>query len=485
MLLKDLIMGLEVLEIRGNTDIHISGLAYDSRKVREGSLFVCIKGFSVDGHAFIPSAVKNGAIAVLVEQLTNVPEGITAVRVQDTRYAIAYISAIFFGQPSNRLDLIGVTGTKGKTTTTFMIQSIVEAAKQKAGLIGTLGTRIGDEGIATERTTPEAYDLQYLFAEMADKNVNTVVMEVSSQGLELHRVSCCDFDIGIFTNLTQDHISPNEHSSMEDYFNAKLKLFKMCKSGIINIDNPYGEEVVNKAECKVLTYGIDKAADIKALNIVTSKSGVEFDLRSPWGNRRIKVSIPGRFSIYNALAAIGACGVLGVSIDDMAIGLEKINVPGRAEVIFSGNGITVLTDYAHTPDSLENILKTIQESSEGRVVCVFGCGGDRDSTKRPLMGEIAGRIADFTIITSDNPRTEDPYAIIKDIEDGIRSIGAEYIAIADRREAIKHSIMNAKPKDIIVLAGKGHETYQVFKDTTIHFDEREVVNEIIEELGWS
>lgn len=485
MLLKNLITGLDVLEVRGSTDIHISGLAYDSRKVREGSLFVCIKGFSVDGHDFIPSALQIGAKAVLVQQEIKVPDGITVVRVKDTRYAIAYISDRFFGQPSNRLNLIGVTGTKGKTTTAFMIKSIIESAKQKVGLIGTLGTRIGDETIPTERTTPEAYDLQYLFAEMADKNVNSVVMEVSSQGLELHRVSCCNFDIGIFTNLSQDHISPNEHSSMEDYFNAKLKLFKMCNSGIVNIDNPYGEEVVKNAECKVLTYGIDQAADIKAVNLITDKSGVEFDLQSPWGDVRIKVGIPGRFSIYNALAAIGACGVLGISIDNMAAGLEKISVPGRAEVIFSGNGITVVTDYAHTPDSLENILKTIQDSSEGKVVCVFGCGGDRDRTKRPIMGEIAGRLADFTIITSDNPRSEEPNVIIRDIEEGIRRTGADYIAIADRREAIQYSILNAKPRDIIILAGKGHETYQILKDITIHFDEREVVKEIIEELGWS
>jgi UDP-N-acetylmuramoyl-L-alanyl-D-glutamate--2,6-diaminopimelate ligase len=340
--------------------------------------------------------------------------------VKNTRYAIAYISDIFFGQPSNRLDIIGVTGTKGKTTTTYMIKSILEAARQKVGLIGTLGTRIGDEMIQTERTTPEAYDLQYIFSEMKEKNVDSVVMEVSSQGLELHRVSCCNFDIGIFTNLSQDHISPNEHNSMEDYFNAKLKLFKMCKTGIVNIDHPYGEEVIQKAECRVLTYGIEKDADIKALNIISNKSYVEFDLLSPWGERSIKVSAPGRFSIYNALAAIGASGVMGVSTDNMAEGLEKISVPGRAEIIYTGNGFAVITDYAHTPDSLENILKTIKNSSEGRVVCVFGCGGDKDRIKRPLMGEISGRIADFTIITSDNPRTEEPYTIIREIEEGIK-----------------------------------------------------------------
>lgn len=483
MLLKDLIMGLDVLEVCGNSDMVISGVAYDSRKVRQGDIFVSIKGFSVDGHNFITSALQNGATALLVEKETSVPEGITVVRVKDTRYAIAYISDIFFGQPSNRLDIIGVTGTKGKTTTTFMIKSILEAARQNVGLIGTLGTRIGDEMIQSERTTPEAYDLQYLFSEMADRNVNNVVMEVSSQGLELHRVSCCNFDIGIFTNLSQDHISPNEHNSMEDYFNAKLKLFKMCKTGIVNIDHPYGEEVIQKAECRVLTYGIEKDADIKALNIVFNKSYVEFDLLSPWGERRIKVSAPGKFSIYNALAAIGASGVLGVSTDDMAEGLEKISVPGRAEITYTGNGFTILIDYSHTPDSLENILKTIKNSSEGRVVCVFGCGGDKDRIKRPLMGEISGRIADFTIITSDNPRKEEPYAIIREIEEGIKKTDAEFIAIVDRREAIKYSIMNAKPGDIIILAGKGHETYQIFKDKTIHFDEREVVKEIIDELG--
>ncbi|MCX7843585.1 MAG: UDP-N-acetylmuramoyl-L-alanyl-D-glutamate--2,6-diaminopimelate ligase [Clostridia bacterium] len=482
MLLKELINGLSFVKTRGSLDVEIEGIAYDSRNVRQGFIFVCIEGFSTDGHEYIPMAIENGAKALLVQKDIEAPDGITVIKVNNTRYAIAYISDIFFGHPSRKLALTGVTGTKGKTTTTFMIKSILEAANQKVGLIGTLGTRIGDLALASERTTPEAYDLQSVFAQMAEKDVKSVVMEVSSQGLELHRVSCVDFDTGIFTNLSQDHISPREHSSMEEYFNAKLKLFKMCRTGIINKDHPYGREVIKKASCKIYTYGIEQDADIKADNIVLKQDSVEFDVNTPWGVSRISVGVPGKFSIYNALAAIGAAGVMGVPLAAAAEGLKKISVPGRAEVIYSDERITVITDYAHTPDSLENILTTFKNSSEGRVVCVFGCGGDRDRNKRPLMGEVSGRIADFTIITSDNPRTEEPMAIIKDIEEGIKKLKAEYLTIEDRRQAIKYSIENAQPKDVIILAGKGHETYQIFKDKTVHFDEREVVREIIREL---
>lgn len=480
MKLKELLEGLEIVDIRGSLDEEIENIAYDSRKAKSGYLFVCIEGFTTDGHKFVPSAVENGAKAFLVQKDIEVPEGATVVRVKDTRFALAYTADRLFGHPSGKFRLVGVTGTKGKTTTTYMIKSILEAANQKVGLVGTLGSRIGDQAIHTERTTPESYDLQALFSEMAVKSVDSVVMEVSSQGLELHRVSCCDFDIGVFTNLTQDHISPNEHSSMEEYFNAKLKLFSMCQTGIVNIDSSYGEEVVKKAKCKVYTYGIDKEADIRAVNIVEHQSSVEFDAVTPWGQGRVEVSVPGKFSIYNALAAIGVSCMSGVSFENIAKGLVNITVPGRAEVIYAGDDYTVITDYAHTPDSLENILTTFKAYAKGRLVSLFGCGGDRDRTKRPVMGEISGRIADFTIITSDNPRTEDPEAIINEIEEGIKKTEGSYIRITDRREAITYALANAQPNDIIILAGKGHETYQMFKDKTIHFDEREVVKEIME-----
>ncbi|MDF2523956.1 MAG: UDP-N-acetylmuramyl-tripeptide synthetase [Clostridiales bacterium] len=481
--LKSLIEGLEIISVHGDLDFEIDNIAYDSRKAKNGCLFVCIEGFNADGHKFIPSALENGTKALLVQNEVSVPEGVTVIRVNDTRYALAFVSDRLFGHPSGKFKLIGVTGTKGKTTTTYMIKSILEAAGQTVGLVGTLGSRIGDQAIHTERTTPESYDLQNLFADMADKRVDSTVMEVSSQGLELHRVSCCEYYLGVFTNLTQDHISPNEHSSMEEYFNAKLKLFNICKTGLVNIDSSYGEEIVKKAPCKLYTYGIDKDADIKAVNIIAHQDSVEFDAVTPWGSIKVKVSIPGKFSIYNSLAAIGVSCIMGIPFENIAGGLENVTVPGRAEVIPTGQKYTVITDYAHTPDSLENILNTFKVYAEGRLISLFGCGGDRDRTKRPLMGEISGRIADLTIITSDNPRTEEPESIVDEIEKGMQRTKGQYIKILDRREAIKYALANAKPKDIIILAGKGHETYQMFKDKTIHFDEREVVKEILEELG--
>lgn len=478
MLLKELINGLNVVQISGEIDVEIGGIAYDSRKVGNGWLFVCVEGFKTDGHNYIPVAVENGAKALLVQKEVNVPENVTVIRVADTRYALAYIGDAFYRHPSGNFNLIGVTGTKGKTTTTYMIKAILEAARQKVGLIGTIGNQIGSEVLPTERTTPESYDLQALFAEMVEKGVDSVVMEVSSHALELHRVSCSDYDIGIFNNLSRDHL--DFHETFENYLNAKIKLFKMCKKGLINIDSEYGEEVVKRAECEVYTFGIDKKADIRAFDVVTHPDSVEFNAVTPWGESRIKVGIPGRFSVYNALGAIGACRMMDIPYEFILEGLQSVSVPGRAEVVETpGRDFTIIIDYAHSPDSLENILATVKGYAAGRLVCLFGCGGDRDKTKRPIMGEISGRLADFTIITSDNPRTEEPGAIIENIEAGIKGTGAEYITILDRREAIRYAIENAETKDIIVLAGKGHETYQIFKDKTIHFDEREVVKEIL------
>ena len=482
MLLADLIDGLYPLEIRGDADVDISDIAYDSRKVRNGSLFVCIEGTVADGHDYIPSAVENGAKALIVEKDADIPGGITVVKVKDGRYALAFVSSAFFNHPSKKMRLIGVTGTKGKTTTTYMIKSILEAENGKVGLIGTLGSKIGSETIYSERTTPESYDLQALFARMAEEKVDSVVMEVSSQGLALHRVSLCDFDIGIFTNISRDHIGPREHKNFDDYLNAKRKLFGMCKKGLVNIDSDYADRIMEGAKCDILTFGIKKNADIKASDIVKHPGRVEFNVASPWMEGRFGVNIPGTFSVYNALGAIGACGLLNVSPDSVKVGLERVSVPGRAEIVETGRNFTVVIDYAHTPDSLENILTTMKDYAPGRLVCLFGCGGDRDRAKRPVMGEISGRIADFTIITSDNPRTEEPEAIVREIEEGIRKTGAEYAAVVDRREAIKYALQNARRDDIIILAGKGHETYQTFKDKTVRFDEREVVRELLEEL---
>lgn len=482
MLLKELVEGINIRNIFGNQNIEISGIAFDSRKVRKGFLFVCIEGFKVDGHQFIQTALENGAVALLVQKKVDVPEDITVVEIEDTRYGLAYVADKFFSHPSGKFNLIGVTGTKGKTTTTHMIKSVLEEAGELVGLIGTIANRIGNQILPAERTTPESYDLQALFDEMNSKGVNSVVMEVSSQGLELHRVSCTEFNIGVFTNFSQDHIGPNEHATMEDYFNAKLKLFKMCNQAVVNIDSPYGKRVVEACACKTITYGIENTADVLATNIITHQDSVDFDVSSPWGSSRMKVNVPGLFSVYNALCCIGVCGLLGISLETIAKGLVNVSVPGRAEVIVANEKFTVMNDYAHTPDSLENILKTVKGFAKGRTVSIFGCGGDRDKTKRPMMGEISGNIADFTIITSDNPRTEDPESIVKDIEKGILKTSGEYITIVDRREAIKYAIKNAKKDDVILLAGKGHETYQIFKDKTVRFDEREVVAEILEEL---
>jgi UDP-N-acetylmuramoyl-L-alanyl-D-glutamate--2,6-diaminopimelate ligase len=480
MLLKDLVKGLEILNTPADLDQDIDFIAYDSRKAKENSLFICIDGFKVDGHKFVAQALENGVKAILVQKDIDVPEGVTVIKVNDTRYAMACISDIFYQHPSSRFNLVGVTGTKGKTTTTFMIKAILEAAKQKVGLIGTICNSVGDESLPAERTTPESSDLQALFSEMTKKDVDSVVMEVSSHALELHRVSSSEYDIGIFTNLSRDHL--DFHKTFENYLNAKIKLFDICKKGLVNIDNEYGEEVVRRAKCDVITFGIDKEADIRAIDIVTYSDKVKFKVISPWVNGDVTVNAPGKFSVYNALSAIGACCLMGISFDNIKEGLEKVSVPGRVEVVETGKDFTIILDYAHSPDSLENVLSTIKGYAAARMVCVFGCGGDRDRTKRPIMGEISGRLADFTIITSDNPRTECPEAIIKEIEEGIKNTGAEYITIVDRREAIRYSIENAHTKDIIVLAGKGHETYQIFKDKTIHFDEREVISEILDGL---
>lgn len=483
MLLRKLIEGLEPVEITGNPDIDISGIVYDSRKAIKDSLFVCIDGTTTDGHMYIPEAIKNGAVAVLVQKDVEAPENITVVKIPNTRYGLAHVSDKFFNHPSGRFNLIGITGTKGKTTTTFMVKSILEAYGQKVGLIGTVRNMIGDETVYVGRnTTPESYDLQSLFAEMAEKEVEDVVMEVSSQGLQLHRVSCCDFDIGVFTNIYKDHISPLEHKDMDEYLSAKIKLFKMCKKGLINIDSNFSERVLKEAECETYTFGVEKDCDIRAYDIVKHSDSVEFKVDSKWIKGGIKVNIPGMFSVYNALAAIGVCTLMGVPYEAIRKGLESVNVPGRFEIVSSGTDFTVIVDYAHTADSLENILNAVKDFARGRIICVFGCGGNKDRNRRFGMGEVSGRMADLTVITSDNPRSEDPLAIINDIETGIKKTRGEYIKIVDRREAIKYAIENAKAGDVVIIAGKGHETYQIFKDKTIHFDDREVAKEILREI---
>ncbi|MHB8061858.1 MAG: UDP-N-acetylmuramoyl-L-alanyl-D-glutamate--2,6-diaminopimelate ligase [Ruminiclostridium sp.] len=484
MRLRELVKELDIKRVQGSLDIDIDGIAYDSRKTRQGTLFVCVEGTVVDGHLYINDAIENGTKAFLVQKQVEVPEGITVIEIEDTRYGLACVSDAFFEHPSQKFNLIGITGTKGKTTTSYMVKAILEAANHKLGLIGTVANLIGDEVLYTSRTTPESFDLQSLFSDMVGKKVDSTVIEVSSQGLELHRVAKCDFDIGVFTNFSRDHIGPKEHATLEDYFNAKAKLFKMCKQAIINIDIEHGRKMAELAECEVITYGLGENADIRATKIVKKTSHTSFRLSSPWGSATIETDLQGEFNIYNALAAIGACCLIpGITLEHVKAGLLNVNVPGRMEAVRTGANYSVLIDYAHTPDSLEKVLSTVKEFAHGRVVSLFGCGGDRDSGKRPQMGMISGNIADFSIITSDNPRTEEPEKIINDIETGFVKTNGKYIKITDRRQAIKFALENAQDGDIIVLAGKGHETYQQFKDKTIHFDEREVVDELLKELG--
>lgn len=483
MLLKELLSDLTIEVLQGTLDVDIRSVAYDSRKTLPGSLFVCIDGFSTDGHQYAQSAIDNGAVCLVVQKPIAVFGDITIVKVADTRHALAMISAAWFGHPSKEVSMFGITGTKGKTTTTYMLASILENAGKLPGIIGTVANCVGAEKIPARRTTPESYDLQELFDRMKDKGADAIVMEVSSQGLKLSRVDAVRFHVGVFTNLSKDHIGGFEHPDMDDYFKSKLILFSRCDNAVVNTDSPHAAAVIAAATCPVTTFGIDAPADVMALDIHYASDRVSFRVHSPWYNGLVHVSVPGRFSVYNALAAISAAGIAGLPFEAVQAGLGDVHVPGRAEVVPTpGLPYTVMIDYAHTADSLENILQTVKAFVTGRLISVFGCGGDRDRSKRPQMGEVSGRIADYTVITSDNPRTEDPAQILKDIEAGIIATKGDYMVILDRTAAIREAMKMAGQGDVIVLAGKGHETYQMFKDKTIHYDEREVVEELMKEL---
>ena len=480
--LKKILVGLEGIKAKGSVDLEIKGIEKNSKEVKEGYMFVAIKGFSVDGHKFIAGAIENGATAVMVEEgcdlkALNIPENVTILMVPDTRKALAICSSNFYGNPSAQLKLIGVTGTKGKTTTTFMIKEILEKAGKKVGLIGTIATYINGKRIKdSDRTTPESLELQQTFRQMVDEGVEVCVMEVSSQSLKLHRVDGCQFDIVLFTNFSEDHISEKEHPTMEDYFNSKLKLFEMCKTGIVNADDLHAAKIPRLfPESNIVTYGIDNFANVLAKDITITNSYVDFKVKITDRNERVKTGIPGRFSVYNSLAAICVAQKFGIS--------PEIRVPGRSELVDNKLELTIMIDYAHSPESLQNILQAAKSYTRGRVISVFGCGGDRDSGKRPIMGEISGKIADYTIVTSDNPRTEDPQKIVDQIEDGIKKTKGKYEVVVDRVEAIEHAIKMANKKDIIILAGKGHEPYQEINGVKHPFDERIIVRDIIEKMG--
>lgn len=462
------------------TDREVTDVTSDSRQVKEGFLFVCIKGASFDGHSVAQQMLDIGAVAVVCEYDLGVENQII---VDDTRKAYSPICASFFGNPADSLKLIGLTGTNGKTTTTFLIKQILENVGKKVGLIGTVQNMVGDEVYPAHYTTPDPHELQSLFRKMVDAGCEYCIMEVSSQALAQGRVEGIHFHIGAFTNLTQDHL--DYHKTWENYFESKKLLFKACDCAVTNLDDEYGLKIVDGCGCRVVTYGVDNMkADFVARNVGFSANGVRYDLVGEKMGR-VSCPIPGRFSVYNSLCATSVALTLGVDFTDVLEAISKSNgVKGRIEVVPTPNqDYTVIIDYAHSPDGLENIISSLKEIANGRVVTVFGCGGDRDRTKRPKMGKIAAELSDFCVVTSDNPRSENPSAIIEDILEGMKDTTTPYEVVENRKEAIAWAMKNAQPNDIILLAGKGHETYQILPTGTIHFDEREAVAEVLEELN--
>ena len=463
-------------------NIDITGIAYDSRAVMSGNVFVCVKGFETDGHKYVDSAIKNGASIIVAQDKVDVE--VPVIYVENTRRTLADLACTYYGNPSEKFKLIGVTGTNGKTTTTYLIKSILEEAGLCVGVIGTNQNIIGDKVLLTQSTTPttpNSLELQQLFAEMAQSNADCVVMEVSSHALELDRVRGCNFDVGVFTNLTQDHL--DFHKTMENYKAAKAKLFDISKCGVVNVDDLAGADISNEKKCDILTIGADSECAFKASNIKITASGVDFDVAYNNNTYPMHLCIPGKFSVYNAMCAAGAALSIGIDIETIRKGLNNATgVVGRLEVVPTDTDYTVIIDYAHTPDGLENIIKAAKEFAQGRVVTLFGCGGDRDNTKRSVMGEIAGALSDYSIITSDNPRTENPLSIIEMIESGIKKTNGEYIVIPDRREAILYALQTAQKGDVIILAGKGQETYQIIGKEKFDFDERVVVYQSLRKI---
>ena len=469
---------------QGSTQQEVSSVVFDSRKVSEGSLFICIRGAVVDGHSFVDDVVKKGAKTLVVEEAVSVPDDVTVVKVEDTRYAMAYISAAWFGNPAEKLKTIGITGTKGKTTTTYMVKSILENAGYKVGLIGTIETIVGDKVTPASNTTPESYVVQQSFREMVDAGCDAVVMEVSSQGLMLHRTEGFVFDFGIFTNIEPDHIGPNEHTSFEHYLSCKAMLLKQCKVGIVNRDDSHFEKIIAGHTCSLETYGFSPKADLRAEQPkLVSKPGylgISYHVAGLM-DFPVEIDIPGKFSIYNSLTAIAICRHFKVHQDDIVKALKKAKVKGRIEMIKVSDEFTLMIDYAHNAMALESLLTTLREYNPHRLVCLFGCGGNRSRDRRFEMGEVSGKLADLTIITSDNPRNEEPQAIIDDIKTGISKTDGKYVEIIDRKEAIAYAIHHGEPGDIVILAGKGHEDYQEIKGKKYPMDERVLIAEILEE----
>ncbi len=485
MRLTQLLEHLEYEVVKGNHEIEVTELINDSRKVTPGCVFVCISGAVSDGHEYAGEVGAKGAKALITEKEVEALEDVTVIRVKDTRYALALMSAAYFGYPADKLKIIGITGTKGKTTTTYMVKSILEGVGHKVGLIGTIEAIIGDKSIPANNTTPESYTIHQYFAEMVKAGCDSVVMEVSSQGLMLHRTAGIPFEIGIFTNLGEDHIGPNEHKDFDDYKRCKGILFTQCRLGIANIDDPWYQDVFRNATCQVETFGMSKEADLRATDIehITRPGylGVRYHVNGLM-DFDVEIDIPGDFSVYNSLTAIAVCRHFNVPVENIKNALKVAKVRGRIEMVKVSDEFTMMIDYAHNAMSLESLLHTLRDYHPERIVTIFGCGGNRSRTRRYEMGEVSGRMSDLTIITSDNPRFEEPQAIIDDIITGMKKTDGEYISICDRKEAIRYAIEHGRAGDVIILAGKGHETYQEIKGVKYDMDDRNLIKEVLEEL---
>ena len=484
MILAKLLEKTEYEVLRGSTDIEITEIVNDSRKVKKGCVFPCIRGAAFDGHKFAAEVASKGAAAIVSEEDVEVPDGVTVILVKDSRIAMARMACAWFDYPAEKLKMIGITGTKGKTTTTYMVKSILESAGHKVGLIGTIETLIGSTRVPSANTTPESLLLQEFLAKMVKAGCDAVVMEVSSQALMLHRVEGITFDIGVFTNISADHIGPAEHSSFEDYMECKSRLFGMCETGIFNGDDIHLGRIMEGHTCSVETFGLKNTNDLYAdgIELVYRPGylGTKFCVRCE-DDYEVTTDIPGKFSVYNSLCAIAVCRHFGVTKEQMQSALADVKVKGRVEMVKVSDDFILMIDYAHNAMALESILSTLREYHPSRIVCVFGCGGNRARSRRYEMGEVSGRHADFTILTSDNPRYEDPEAILDDIEVGMKRTKGKYIRIADRRDAIAYAIHNGLPGDVIVLAGKGHEDYQEICGKKYPMDERVLIADILAE----
>ena len=468
--------------IQGSIDTEVTDIVNDSRKITPGCLFFCIPGAVTDGHKFAAQAAEQGAAVLVVSKEVEAPDSVTVIRVEDPRYAMALIAAAWYDYPAEQIPVIGVTGTKGKTTTTYMIKSILEHAGHQVGLIGTIETIIKEKKIPSSNTTPESVTVQKYLREMADAGCDCAVMEVSSQGLMLHRTAGILFELGLFTNIEPDHIGPNEHASFEEYMECKGRLFRQCKVGIVNVDDPHWKQVLEGHTCRLETVGFSPEASLRAENVHLVNGagylGVAYHVSGSM-DLDVEIDLPGRFSVYNSLMAIAVCRHFGVADQDILYALKQAKVKGRIELIKVSDDFTLMIDYAHNAMSLESLLTTLKEYNPKRLVCLFGCGGNRSKLRRYEMGEVSGRLADLTIITSDNPRDEEPQAIIDDIKVGIAKTDGKYVEIPDRKEAIAYAIHHGQPGDVIVLAGKGHEDYQEIRGVKHPMDERDLIADIL------